>query len=577
MKERKNGRGVSGSASHVASGSAKRLALAATGMLFVSVAFWHALVDAATNWDTVVTPVASSYLSLRTSPPFAYPDGLATLAPTGSTPTPSTSSSFGDWEARYNYYPASQQLACDPATYNSATGCTGVNPQGYNLTTRSAWLARFGFVQRKSGETLDAYRRRAHVAVYYNENELGLGRELGCTTFVDRDSAGNPIATPGLACYISNYGEAYSDFRDAMSDAIVGLRRKNTVCISYQPSLPADYQVQFYVFAGDEQIGSDEQLKPHARLDVMGSRPMPHICTTCHGGIYDAAKHLVRNARFLPLNVSDVRYADTAPYTRSDENDPIRYIHDLIYRTDIAAGGDTLLTRAQSDSLLAMYGMTSSAATSIPPGTLPNFTSVPAGWSKNSHTADLYRYAIRPYCASCHDALSTTQNPVLTWKSFKANWDSIGTSIGDFSMPHAQPTLAKFWGAYLTSDGTPAGQPVLLAPDGTPWKSARNLLVYTMELGSNPNPTFPGPGCTDSSQCGDTSDSGRACVDSSCRDQCSGGVGCPGSTGLDGLNVQECRNIVNDVGMCVSCGRLGQTPCAGSVCNEGTNSNGICL
>src|SRR5262249_40999866 len=40
------------------------------------------------------------------------------------------------------------------------------------------WKRTFGFPERAPGESLEAYRARANVAVYYNENELGLGREL---------------------------------------------------------------------------------------------------------------------------------------------------------------------------------------------------------------------------------------------------------------------------------------------------------------------------------------------------------------------------------------------------------------
>lgn len=89
------------------------VACAAIVALLVNGGFRLGRVDAATNWDAVVTPIAASYLSLRTSPPFADRNGLATLAPAGLVPTATTSSDFGDWEARYNYYPASGLLPCD--------------------------------------------------------------------------------------------------------------------------------------------------------------------------------------------------------------------------------------------------------------------------------------------------------------------------------------------------------------------------------------------------------------------------------------------------------------------------------
>src|SRR5262245_31803591 len=87
------------------------------------------LLSAGTSWDAVVTPVAPSYLSLRSGPPFADQNGLATRAPAGAVPTSDSSSDFGDWEARYNYYPATRLLPCDPATLHSSAGCAGVNPE----------------------------------------------------------------------------------------------------------------------------------------------------------------------------------------------------------------------------------------------------------------------------------------------------------------------------------------------------------------------------------------------------------------------------------------------------------------
>lgn len=87
-----------------------------------------------------------------------------------------------------------------------------------------------------------------------------------------------------------------------------------------------------------------------------------------------------------------------------------------------------------------------------------------------------------------------------------------------------------------------------------------------MEHGPDVNPAYPGPGCTEHAQCGDVSDSGRMCVNGSCQDGCGDEVGCPGSTGREGLNVQECRRATSGAGVCVTCGRLGQPPCAGGVC-----------
>ena len=46
--------------------------------------------------------------------------------------------------------------------------------------TLDAWKAAFNIPVRNPGESLADYRVRTNAIVYYNKNELGLGRELGC-------------------------------------------------------------------------------------------------------------------------------------------------------------------------------------------------------------------------------------------------------------------------------------------------------------------------------------------------------------------------------------------------------------
>src|SRR5687768_4534508 len=216
--------------------------------------------------------------------------------------------SFVRGEALDFYYPASYQLP-------------GV--RDYNLNTLDAWLTRFSFPRQMPGESLDAYRKRAKIAIYYNENELGLGRELGCSTFVDLDAKGTPIAEPGVACFVTNYGQI-------IDDAITGRNPHNTVVISYQPSLArlqeAGYGVQFGAYDSDGWITNS------VNLDYRGDQPVPSICMNCHGGTYDGTKHLARNARFLPVNVFRVRFSSTPGYTQADQSERIRYINDLILR-----------------------------------------------------------------------------------------------------------------------------------------------------------------------------------------------------------------------------------------------------
>jgi hypothetical protein len=484
----------------------------------------------------------------------------------------------GKREAREHYYPASQQ------SFGQAV---------IEDVTFADWKTRFQFPQPTAGESLQEYRARAHVTVYYNQNELGLGRELGCATFYDSDDTGAPAQ--GVACYVTNYGESFNDYEHAIADARLGRRYRNTVVLSYQPSLPVDYQVQFAAFDGQPDGGG--RLKSSAQLDLMGDRPVPQICTNCHGGVYDPSRRLVKNAHFLPANVFAVRYGADAPYRREDQSQSFRFINDLALAMDLqlAERGrpDVLLTQAQRDYLRALYAL-SPDAKQIPPGSREQADGVPPSWSDTSDSRTIWRYAILPYCATCHNALPPWGgNPVDNYRDFTESpqgWAAIRALLCErFEMPHAQPTLNKFWSDYLTVDGSPrapavldAGGGPLLDREGRPYRSAKRLLAATMNQGIDDCGYLPGNGCNlggsqafSNFMCGDPTSSGRWCNlqaaggDGECQDGCgarTGGVGCPK---VD-LNVQECATS----GRCEPCGRLGQPPCTDG-CHEGSAVPGL--
>ncbi|HEX8031560.1 MAG TPA: hypothetical protein VF491_23995, partial [Vicinamibacterales bacterium] len=87
--------------------------------------------------------------------------------------------------------------------------------------TLEAWKQVFGFPARLAEESLEKYRVRIGAAIYYNRNELGLGRELGCSDFVDgQDATGAPLI--GLACFVTNFGSIFRDETHALALALAG-------------------------------------------------------------------------------------------------------------------------------------------------------------------------------------------------------------------------------------------------------------------------------------------------------------------------------------------------------------------
>ena len=212
--------------------------------------------------------------------------------------------------------------------------------------TLASWKKSFNIPDRMPGESTEAYRRRANVVVYYNKNELGLGRELGCALFDDGKAADGTQLT-GVACYVVNYGTAFRDALNSLPIAAEGVHAKNTVCITFRPSLPTNYQVQFYTYNGDGD------RREWAQLDTLGPRPLPQVCMNCHGGSYDSEKHLAKYARFLPLDPNVVVFAPPGTpggVTRADQEERIRLLNSYSLRSPLTSDQMTMLDQVSPES-----------------------------------------------------------------------------------------------------------------------------------------------------------------------------------------------------------------------------------
>ena len=259
--------------------------------------------------------------------------------------------------------------------------------------TLELWKAQFHFTPRAPGEALQAFRDRTGISVYYNINELGLGRELGCAEFPDG-------AGTGQACFVTNYGIGFNDGAAALERAIEGATPKNTVCITRRPSLGPEYEVQFYVF------GPDGKAQSWAQLDTLGPRPHPQVCTECHGGAYDEQTKLAKGAHFLPLYPDVVLYAEDfgivgpAGVTKAGQLERTRVINALAEKTQ--------LTTSQRERLDGNYdGLVRS------PGAPYHGDWVPPGWDTDAWSRRMYHDVIAPYCVTCHDASAAAEHPEL--------------------------------------------------------------------------------------------------------------------------------------------------------------------
>lgn len=342
------------------------------------------------------------------------------------------------------------------------------SPEATAPATFEDWKQALGFEPQRPDEDRAAFRKRTGVVVYYNRNELGLGRELGCVRFTEVDRHGAKPSR-GIACFVTNYGRGFGEGKPSLDMAVRGDEPRNTVCIIYRPALGMGYEIQFYVF------GPTGHRQEWAQLDTLGPRPHPLVCMNCHGGEYDAERHLAVNAHFLPLDPSLVDFTgDSGPeLTRAGQEERIRAVN--------ALSTETPLTPAQRDMLGGLYAGRVQTA-----GQPATEHWVPAAWSATPEDHDFYDAVVKPYCATCHLAAQASPDGRTLWsyKVFQTPAAFNAASLidyicGDFSMPNAQATARAFWGGAravrVGGLGFPSAADAFLAHEGVDRARCPNL------------------------------------------------------------------------------------------------------
>jgi hypothetical protein len=401
-------------------------------------------------WDSTIKPIPERFLNLKT-------DGAQNNCSPRTNDDGSTDCADADGLVRR-------------AGWDRAADYYGNVMPGQN--TFDDWKARYNFSKRLPGETLNDFRKRTGTVIYYNTTELGFGRELACS---ETSSVVNGATKKRIGCFVTNYGDSFNSInnpstdlaafdtttKNALVDAINGDRAKNTVVISWDEQRATSYRVQFAAFDG---AGSRINK---AQLDHMGARPIPQICTSCHGGDWDNAAGMAKNARFLPLITSTVGFYafPTSNYTLAKQEEQIRVVNNAAYH----GGGDTLTAR-QRELLQRMYATVGNDLAFVGGGTRQvNEESPPPDWRRDQLARDVYRHVALRYCDTCHMAMGGTGGGIAyealrkatdftsmvrtfsgAYMGFKANASGCGgtwaTSRAALQMPHAENANARFWG-----------------------------------------------------------------------------------------------------------------------------------
>lgn len=279
---------------------------------------------------------------------------------------------------------------------------------------------RFGF---DTNREVDAF--------YYNLGDLGIGREVHCTTF-DR---GNGFS--GTACYVRNYGVnldgsgAFSgDPQSAMADLLAQQGSFASVCMVKFGSTLADPQgndVQFFVYDANERIVN------RAELDSFGSNDaIPNNCLNCHGGKYDRTTSTITGASFLPFDPEAFLYADEAGIGFDEQEEVLRQLNDMM-----KSAGAPPTTKQYVDGI---YDNKSAIA-----GTRTNLDFIPAGWAGSEEAKTVYREVYKPYCRTCHTS-QFGAFAFMTYDDFKSAANESMHSVCDtMEMPLAEATMINFW------------------------------------------------------------------------------------------------------------------------------------
>lgn len=284
-------------------------------------------------------------------------------------------------------------------------------------------------------------------AAYLNHNDLGFGRDMNC------------VSGPGgkLACYVTNYGApdqnpANADAAEARDPA----KRGATVTMEYDPAALNDENVQFYVFNGG--VAGATRIK-FADLDGFGPKPVPHLCTVCHGGqppTGGATK--VQFARFREFDLPSFRYSGARSWDF----------------------GQASLTAPELASYAQLNQKVQAAHAATPIGDLigrwyplgfvggpaPVLPSVPAGWAGQ---AAGYHAVYAKSCRTCHVARDEGDPNAFYVFANSGAFSGTGYVVCGFGapkrrvMPNAVVTYKNFWAdaprvsQFEILTGTPAG------------------------------------------------------------------------------------------------------------------------
>lgn len=271
-------------------------------------------------------------------------------------------------------------------------------------------------------------------ASYWNTNDLGVSRNSYCYTKGASAmcvSSSHLIAPPppGTAATPWMPGNpAPSTDPNEPSFGVFNPPAPWNAPLGYTAIIADPLGMRFLSFGGD--LTQWSSYRPSwltvSRLDSEGAKPTPQSCLACHGGRWNPIMKVVTGATMLPIDPSNLEFA---PGTRAQNEEAIRKLNMVV------------LARSPSTAVAAyIKGLYNGAPQQV--GMVANDNYVPPGWAQQP---GLYRSVIKPYCANCHMA-STSTVDLSSFGSMQRNRALMYAAVCvQRSMPHAEPPFRQFW------------------------------------------------------------------------------------------------------------------------------------
>ena len=289
------------------------------------------------------------------------------------------------------------------------------------------------------------------TATYYNDGDLGLGREMHCKAYPQPGNAGI-----GIACYVVNYsgvaGQPVFDqsVNSVLADAVARQAPLATVAMVADPPFGGPNSVKFMVY------GANGARVTNAVLDSTAEHTsVPNNCLSCHGinSQYNPGSNTVTGAQFLPFDPFSFKYSAQAGFTYAAQANALRQLNALVTLTQPSAGIQEFIT-----GLYAPKAVTD-------PTAVANAKYVPADWANALDGLDgtaIYNGVVKVGCRTCHMSATNPTYDFADASDFATLMPSIRVDVcgAGHSMPHAERVMKKFWSsgarAYLITAYPPA-------------------------------------------------------------------------------------------------------------------------